>query len=124
MQGEQGTVVKAEVRAVNPSNGTNEKLDLPDGHRIIGETPGGCDFLTATMQKQGSRRVYATFHVGGVTRGDAKVRVKLRSGDVLMLEGESRLAFHGIDRVFPGTSLLLKAGGRINLTLRRVTQPG
>jgi DNA oxidative demethylase len=64
----------------------------------------------------------ATFHVGGSKRTDPKSRVKLRSGDVLLLEGESRLAFHGIDKVFPGTSLLLKDGGRINLTLRRVTR--
>jgi DNA oxidative demethylase len=65
----------------------------------------------------------ATFHVGGKTRTDPKARVRLRSGDVLLLEGESRLAFHGIDKVFAGTSLLLKDGGRINLTLRRVTRP-
>jgi DNA oxidative demethylase len=65
----------------------------------------------------------ATFHVGGLKRTDAKTRVKLRSGDVLLLEGGSRLAFHGIDKVFPGTSLLLEKGGRINLTLRRVTRP-
>ena len=63
----------------------------------------------------------AVFHVGGTTRSDPKVRVTLKSGDVLLLEGESRLAFHGIDRVLPDTSLLLPEGGRINLTLRRVT---
>ena len=63
----------------------------------------------------------ATFHVGGTKRTDPKMRVRLASGDVLVLEGESRLAFHGIDKVFAGTSLLLKNGGRINLTLRRVT---
>jgi alkylated DNA repair protein (DNA oxidative demethylase) len=66
----------------------------------------------------------AVFHVGGLKRTDPKVRVTLRSGDVLVLEGESRLAFHGIDRVLPDTSLLLPAGGRINLTLRRVTKVG
>jgi DNA oxidative demethylase len=65
----------------------------------------------------------AIFHVGGQVRRDPKVRVRLASGDVLVLEGASRLAFHGIDKVFPGTSLLLKDGGRINLTLRRVTGP-
>ena len=64
----------------------------------------------------------AVFHVGGLKRTDPKVRVTLRSGDVLVLEGESRLAFHGIDRVLPDTSLLLPHGGRINLTLRRVTK--
>jgi DNA oxidative demethylase len=66
----------------------------------------------------------AVFHVGGLKRTAPKVRVTLRSGDVLVLEGESRLAFHGIDRVLPDTSLLLPAGGRINLTLRRVTKVG
>ena len=66
----------------------------------------------------------AVFHVGGPKRTDPKVRVTLRSGDVLVLEGPSRLAFHGIDRVLPGTSLLLPDGGRINLTLRRVTPVG
>jgi DNA oxidative demethylase len=63
----------------------------------------------------------ATFHVGGLKRTDPKVRVRLVSGDVLVLENESRLAFHGIDKVHTGTSLLLKDGGRINLTLRRVS---
>jgi DNA oxidative demethylase len=63
----------------------------------------------------------ATFHVGGPKRTDPKTRVRLASGDVLVLEGQSRLAFHGIDKVHAGTSLLLKDGGRINLTLRRVT---
>jgi DNA oxidative demethylase len=66
----------------------------------------------------------AVFHVGGLARGDPKVRLTLRSGDVLVLEGESRLAFHGIDRVLRDTSLLLPEGGRINLTLRRVTKVG
>ncbi len=28
--------------------------------------------------------------------------------------------FHGVDRIYPATSTLLKNGGRINLTLRRV----
>ena len=63
----------------------------------------------------------AVFHVGGLKRTDPKVRVTLRSGDVLVLEGESRLAFHGIDRVLSGTSMLLPREGRINLTMRRVT---
>lgn len=68
----------------------------------------------------------ATFHVGGLKRGDAKIRARLGSGDVFVLGGPSRLAFHGIDRIFAGTSrLLADAGlaesGRINLTLRRVS---
>ena len=63
----------------------------------------------------------AVFHVGGLKRTDPKIRLTLRSGDVLILEGSSRLAYHGIDRVLGGTSTLLPGGGRINLTLRRVT---
>ena len=38
--------------------------------------------------------------------------------------GPSRLIFHGIDRLLPGTSSLLPEDGRINLTLRRVTKAG
>ena len=63
----------------------------------------------------------ATFHVGGQKRGDPKQRLRLASGDVVVLGGESRRAYHGIDRVFAGTSTLLPEGGRINLTLRRAT---
>jgi len=45
---------------------------------------------------------------------------KLASGDIVVLGGEGRLCFHGVDRIYPATSTLLKNGGRINLTLRRV----
>lgn len=62
----------------------------------------------------------AVFHVGGTARGDAKERITLGSGDVIVLGGPARLAYHGIDRVLAGTSALLAEGGRINLTLRRV----
>lgn len=62
------------------------------------------------------------FRVGGTKRGDPTMSFKLDSGDVVVLGGQSRLAFHGVDRIYPGTSTLLKNGGRINLTLRRVTQ--
>jgi DNA oxidative demethylase len=63
------------------------------------------------------------FRVGGLRRSDPSRSVELKSGDALVLGGEARLAFHGVDRVFPGTSTLLPQGGRINLTLRRVSLP-
>jgi alkylated DNA repair protein (DNA oxidative demethylase) len=66
----------------------------------------------------------AIFHVGGLKRSDPKSRVVLRSGDVCVLGGAARFAFHGIDRILPGTSDLVPGGGRINLTLRRVTRFG
>jgi alkylated DNA repair protein (DNA oxidative demethylase) len=67
------------------------------------------------------------FRIGGTKRSDPTQSLKLSSGDVVVLGGEARLAFHGVDRIYPGTSTLLKdwfpEGGRINLTLRRVTRP-
>lgn len=64
------------------------------------------------------------FRVGGTKRDDRTVSFRLESGDVVVLGGEGRLAFHGVDRIYPMTSALLKNGGRINLTLRRVTPAG
>lgn len=61
----------------------------------------------------------ALFRLGTTKRGGKTQSFKLRSGDVMMLKGEDRLAYHGIDRIYPGTSSLLKQGGRINLTLRK-----
>lgn len=63
------------------------------------------------------------FRVGRTSRGGRTTSVRLVSGDVVVLGGEARLAFHGVDRIYPGTSALLRQGGRINLTLRRVTRP-
>jgi len=63
------------------------------------------------------------FRVGGPKRGDPTRSFRLNSGDVVVLAGDARLAFHGVDRIYPGTSTLLAEGGRINLTMRRVTRP-
>lgn len=65
----------------------------------------------------------ARFRLGGRNRKDPTQSFVLQSGDVLLLEGEDRLAYHGVDRIYPGTSSLLKEPGRINLTMRRVTKP-
>ena len=63
------------------------------------------------------------FRVGETTRGGRTTSIRLKSGDVVVLGGEGRLCFHGVDKIYPATSVLLKKGGRINLTLRRVTRP-
>jgi alkylated DNA repair protein (DNA oxidative demethylase) len=63
------------------------------------------------------------FRVGGTKRSDPTRSVRLASGDAVVLGGDGRLAFHGVDRIIPGTSTLLPDGGRINLTMRRVTRP-
>lgn len=72
----------------------------------------------------------ARFRIGNTTRGGKTGSFLLRSGDVMMLAGEQRLAYHGVDRVLTGSSRLLlddpeafPGGGRINLTMRRVTKP-
>jgi alkylated DNA repair protein (DNA oxidative demethylase) len=62
------------------------------------------------------------FRVGETVRGGRTTSFRLESGDVVILGGEGRLCFHGVDRIYPATSGLLKNGGRINLTLRRVTK--
>ena len=70
----------------------------------------------------------ARFRLGGLRRNDPAESFLLRSGDVMSLAGDTRLAFHGIEKLLPGSSDLLArhpelfpGGGRINLTLRRVT---
>lgn len=63
----------------------------------------------------------ALFHIGGTRRSEPRQRLVLTSGDVVVLGGASRRAYHGIDRVLGGSSDLVPWGGRINLTLRRVS---
>lgn len=65
----------------------------------------------------------ALFRIGGPTRRGPTRRLELASGDIVLLGGAARLAYHGVDRILAGTSDLIPGGGRINLTLRRVTRP-
>ena len=64
----------------------------------------------------------ALFRMGGPQRRDPTRTIKLSSGDVLIFAGAARHSFHGIDHIIPGSSTLVPGGGRINLTLRRVTK--
>ncbi len=61
----------------------------------------------------------AVFRLGGSSRKDKTASLRLESGDVLVLDGASRMAFHGVDRILGGSSTLIDGGGRINLTLRK-----
>jgi DNA oxidative demethylase len=65
----------------------------------------------------------AQFRLGGEQRSDPSSSMRLASGDVVVLGGRSRRAYHGVDRIWPNSSTLVPGGGRINLTLRRVTAP-
>lgn len=62
----------------------------------------------------------ARFRIGNTTKGGPTEKIWLQSGDVAVLGGEARLAYHGIDKIREGSSSLLAQGGRINLTLRVV----
>ncbi|MBO6896886.1 MAG: alpha-ketoglutarate-dependent dioxygenase AlkB [Shimia sp.] len=60
------------------------------------------------------------FRMGGTERGGKTQSVWLSSGDVVVMGGDARLAYHGVDRIRFGSSSLLPDGGRINITLRVV----
>ncbi len=61
----------------------------------------------------------ATFRLGGSSRSGPITSLKLISGDVCVMGGEARLAYHGVHRIVAGSSGLIPGGGRVNLTLRR-----
>ena len=61
------------------------------------------------------------FRHGGTKRNDPTKSIRLESGDVVVIGGPSRLCYHGVDRIYPGTSTLIANDARINLTLRRVS---
>jgi DNA alkylation damage repair protein AlkB len=60
----------------------------------------------------------ARFVVGGLTRREPTQPIVLRSGDVLVMGGPSRLRFHGVTRILPGTAPEGTGPGRFNLTFR------
>jgi alkylated DNA repair protein (DNA oxidative demethylase) len=60
------------------------------------------------------------FRIGNTARGGKTESVWLQSGDVVVMGGDARLTYHGVDRIRAGSSTLLPKGGRINLTLRVV----
>lgn len=66
----------------------------------------------------------ALFRFSGTPQKSPTQSIKLSSGDVLSFGGPARRMYHGIDRTVPGSSTLLSGGGRLNLTLRRVTSVG
>jgi DNA alkylation damage repair protein AlkB len=60
------------------------------------------------------------FLFGGLRRRDPVAKILLESGDVFVFGGESRLRYHGVTRILPGTAPAgLPIEGRLNLTFRR-----
>ena len=65
----------------------------------------------------------AMFRIGGPQRGGPTYGIKLFSGDVVVMAGQSRRCYHSVSKIFYGESAIVPKGGRINLTLRRVNLP-
>ena len=89
-------------------------------HREVGDVATDAAVVSVSLGDK------ARFRIGGTTRRGKTASMVLSSGDVVVLGGASRRSYHGIDRIYPGTSTLLPetvfpGGGRINLTMRRVT---
>lgn len=62
----------------------------------------------------------ARFLVGGTRRKDPVNAVLLVSGDAFVMGGPSRLRYHGVTRILPGTAPeQLGFSGRYNLTFRQ-----
>lgn len=64
----------------------------------------------------------ALFLIGGKVRNDPVEEILLHSGDVMLMGGEHRLAFHGVKRILPNTTpefLGLPENTRINITIRQ-----
>lgn len=66
------------------------------------------------------------FRIGGVKRSGSTASIILSSGDALVMGGQARLCFHGVDKILPSLIAplpppLAGVGARVNLTLRRVT---
>ncbi|KHQ53503.1 alpha-ketoglutarate-dependent dioxygenase AlkB family protein [Mameliella alba] len=84
-------------------------------HRDEDEADFSCPVVSVSLGDDG------LFRMGNVDRGGRTSSIWLKSGDVVVMGGDARLAFHGVDRIRFGSSTLLPKGGRINLTLRVVT---
>lgn len=84
-------------------------------HQDRDEADFSCPVVSVSLGDEG------LFRMGNPERGGKTESIWLRSGDVVVMGGDARLAYHGVDRIKFGTSTLLPKGGRINLTLRVVT---
>jgi DNA alkylation damage repair protein AlkB len=62
----------------------------------------------------------ARFLLGGTRRRDPVETILLESGDAFVFGGPSRLRYHGVSRIVPGTApVVLGLEGRLNLTFRQ-----
>jgi alkylated DNA repair protein (DNA oxidative demethylase) len=91
--------------------GEGAKMGL---HQDKGEADFNWPVLSISLGDDG------LFRAGGTERRGKTQSVWLSSGDIVVMGGAARLAYHGVDRIRFQSSGLLPKGGRINLTLRVV----
>lgn len=99
---------------INHYHGEGAKLSL---HRDEDEEAKDAPILNISLGDT------AIFRLGGLDRKDPTRSFPVTSGTVMVFAGPSRMFYHGVDRLRVGSSRLLPGGGRLNLTLRRVTRP-
>lgn len=69
----------------------------------------------------------AIFVLGGLVREDAVIGIRVKSGDISVLSGKSRLFYHGVPKIIKGTGpeclndITLMKEARININIRQVT---
>jgi len=65
------------------------------------------------------------FLLGGHRRRDATTAIALRSGDAFVMGGPSRLRYHGVARILPGSGpAAVGLSGRVSLTFRQYALEG
>lgn len=89
--------------------GQNARMGM---HQDRDEADLTCPVVSVSLGDDGLLRV------GGSDKGGKTDTIWLQSGDVVVMGGDARLAWHGIDKIRYGSSGLLPKGGRINVTLR------
>ena len=61
----------------------------------------------------------ADFLIGGLSRADRATAFVVSHGDAIVMGGESRMRFHGVRKIYSGTSPLAGIAGRYSLTFRK-----
>lgn len=64
----------------------------------------------------------ATFRLGTPWSKNKVADIQLQTGDLLVMAGQNRLAYHGIINIHPGTTpplFEMKESGRISITIRQ-----
>lgn len=95
-----------------PSSSLGMHQDKSEDRELI---DGGSPIITLSLGDTG------VFRLASVNAPTPYQEVELRSGDLIIMSGHSRLAYHSINRIIPDTApfdLDMKPG-RISLTMRR-----